>query len=92
MIKSFKSKALEAFFYDGEKKKIQAEHANRLSLILDLLNAAASPNDMNFPGSGFHPLKGDKKGEYAVKVSGNWRITFQFDSGDAYDVDYLDYH
>jgi toxin HigB-1 len=47
---------------------------------------------MNYPGAFLHPLSGDKKGFYAVKVSGNWRILFQFVDGDAYVVDYDDYH
>ena len=47
---------------------------------------------MNYPRSGLHPLSGDKKGQYAVKVSGNWRVFFEFSDGDAYLVDYDDYH
>ena len=47
---------------------------------------------MNYPGSNFHPLKGDKKGQYAVDVTGNWRIFFLFVDGDAYIIDYDDYH
>ena len=47
---------------------------------------------MRFPGSGLHLLEPKKKGKWAVKVSGNWRITFKFKEGDAYEVDYVDYH
>ncbi len=47
---------------------------------------------MDAPGWGFHKLRGDLKDFYAVKVSGNWRVIFRFEDGDAYDVDYLDYH
>jgi proteic killer suppression protein len=47
---------------------------------------------MNFPGSGLHLLEPRKKGIWAVKVSGNWRITFRFEDGEAYEVDYEDYH
>ena len=92
MIKSFKHKGLEEFFYTGSKKGIKPEHANRLERILDRLNAASEIKDMNYPGSFLHQLSGDKKGFYAVKVSGNWRIFFQFIDGDAYVVDYDDYH
>ena len=60
--------------------------------ILDLLNAATDPRDMGFPGSFLHPLKGRLKGYWAVRVSGNWRIVFRFDRGDAFEVDYVDYH
>jgi len=47
---------------------------------------------MNFPGSDLHPMKGDLQGFWSVKVSGNWRIIFRFEKGDAFDVDYADYH
>jgi toxin HigB-1 len=92
MIKSFKHKGLEDFFYTGSKKGIKPEQATRIERILDRLNAASEIKDMNYPGAFLHPLSGDKKGFYAVKVSGNWRIFFQFVDGDAYVVDYDDYH
>lgn len=60
--------------------------------MLDRLDAAIRPEDMNLPGYGFHGLKGDRKGTYAVSVSSNWRITFRFEKGDAVDVDLEDYH
>ena len=76
----------------GKKKGIRPEHAGRLEIILDRLNAANEVKDMNYPGSNLHKLTGDKKGQYAVKVSGNWRVFFEFFDGDAYVVDYDDYH
>jgi len=92
MIKSFKHKGLEDFFYTGKNKGIKTEHADRLGRILDRLNAASEIRDMNYPGSNLHKLAGDKKGQYAVKVSGNWRVFFEFVNGNAYIVDYGDYH
>ncbi|MBN4054329.1 type II toxin-antitoxin system RelE/ParE family toxin [Nitrospira defluvii] len=92
MIKSFKHKGLEAFFYTGTKRGVRPEHANRLERILDRLNAANDIKDMNFPGSYLHQLSGDKKGQYTVRVSGNWRIFFEYTGGDAYAIDYDDYH
>jgi toxin HigB-1 len=92
MIKSFKHKGLEDFFYTGEKKGIKPEHADRLERILDRLNSANELKDMNYPGSHLHKLMGDKKEHYAVKVSGNWRLFFEFRIGDVYLVDYNDYH
>ena len=92
MIKSFKHKGLEDFFYTGKKKGIKPEHVDRLERILDRLNAASEIRDMNYPGSDLNKLAGDKKGQYAVKVSGNWRIFFEFVNGNAYVVDYGDYH
>ncbi len=92
MIKTFAHKGLEDFFYDGGKKGIQPRHAQKTGDILDLLDAAVRIEDMNFPGSGLHQMKGDRKGEWPVKVSGNWRITFKFSEGDAYKVNLEDYH
>ena len=92
MIKSFKHKGLEDFFHSGKKKGIKPEHAAQLERILDRLNAANEIKDMNYPGSNLHKLTGDKKDPFAVKVSGDWRVFFGFSDGDAYVVDYDDYH
>lgn len=92
MIKSFKHKGLEKFFYNGNKKSIKTEHADRLARLLDRLNAASDIKDMNYPGSFLHQLRGDKEGLHSVSVSGNWRVFFEFKDGDAYIVDYADYH
>ena len=90
--KTFSHKGLEDFFYDGTKKGIQPGHAEKIAGILDRLDAAPAVKDMSYPGSDLHLLKGKMKGKWAVKVSGNWRIVFKFKDGDAYDVDYVDYH
>ena len=92
MIKSFVHKGIEDYFYDGTKKGIKPQHAQKLADILDRLDAARDIKDMNYPGSDLHQLKGKKKGIWAVKVSGNWRITFKFTNGNAYVVNYQDYH
>ena len=91
-IKKFKHKGLKKFFESGSKTCIQAAHADKIELILDLLNGALEVKDMNFPGSDFHPLKGDLKGFYSVHVNGNWTIIFRFEKGEALDVDLIDYH
>ncbi len=92
MIMSFKHKGLKDYFETGSKKGIQPDHAGRLKLILDLLNAAEQIDDMNFPGSDLHPLEPKQAGVWAVKVSKNWRVTFILEQGEARQVDYLDYH
>lgn len=91
-IKGFRHKGLERFFATGSKRGIQAKHADRLRLILGSLNAATAARDMNLPGLGLHELQGSRKGTWAVKVSGNWRVTFAFADKDADNVDYEDYH
>lgn len=91
-IKSFRHKGVERFFLSGSKAGIQAAHAPKLSRLLGRLSVAVAPEDMNLPGWGFHRLKGDLAGHYAVQVNGNWRVTFKFEGPDAVLVDYLDYH
>lgn len=91
-IRSFRHKGLQQFFTRGTTAKIQAGHAKRLRLILGRLSVATEPRDMNLPGLYLHPLKGDRRGTWAVKVSGNWRVTFEFVGKDATRVDYEDYH
>ena len=92
MIRSFRHKGLERFFRTGTTSGIQAKHAKRLRLILAQLDRASLIDDMDFPGSRLHPLKGDLKGIWSVTVQANWRITFRFEKGDAEVVNYEDYH
>lgn len=91
-IRSFRHKGVGRFFTTGSGAGVQAKHVERLRLILGRLNVAMEPRDMNLPGLDLHPLKGDQKGRWAVKVSGNWRITFSFIGKDVEKVDYEDYH
>ena len=92
VIRTFRHKGLEAFFTKDDPRKILADRVDRITRLLDRLDGAKGPQDMNLPGWGFHELKGKRKGEYAVSVSGNWRITFRFESVDAFDVHLEDYH
>jgi len=92
MIRSFAHKGLERFYQTGSKSGIQAKHATRLRLILSNLDQAEGPEDMNLPGLGLHELKGNREGVWAVKVSGNWRVTFRFVGRDAETVNYENYH
>lgn len=92
MIKSFKHAGLEKFFTTGSKAGIQPAHANKLAQQLAMLHRSEKPEDMNFSGWNLHPLKGDQAGQWSVKVNGNWRMTFRFEDGDAYIVNYQDYH
>ena len=92
MIKSFAHKGLEDFFLTGSIKGVQAKHVPKLEEILDRLDAAVHVKAMDFPESGLHRLKGDKKNHWSVKVSGNWRVTFHFKGEDAHVANYQDYH
>jgi proteic killer suppression protein len=92
MILSFKQKGLGRFFEHGSKSGIQAQHAERLRLILGRLNVATAARDMDLAGLRLHSLKGERKGVWSAWVSDNWRVTFQFVGRDAELVDYEDYH
>jgi len=92
MIKSFKHKGLEKFYEKGVASGINAAHKKRVKLQLVALDTATVIEDMDIPGFDLHPLKGQRKGIWAIKVSGNWRITFKFENGDAYILNYEDYH
>ena len=92
MIKSFIHKGLKNFFYKGTKKGINPNHADKLSDILDMLNAATEIKDMTFPGSNLHLLEPTQHKIYAVSVSGAWRVTFKMEDGNVYIIDYLNYH
>lgn len=92
MIRTFKHKGLRRFFEDDDRRGLPAEHADKLARILARLHAARSISDMNLPGYRLHPLKGDRRGFYSVAVQADWRVIFRFAEGEAYDVDYLDYH
>ena len=92
MIKSFKHKGLEKFFHKDDRRGINAKHAAKLARILDRLDASVRPQDMNLPGYRLHELSGKEKGTWSVWITGNWRLTFQFDGPDAVVVNYQDYH
>jgi proteic killer suppression protein len=92
MIKSFKSRALEAL-YDGKTaKRVSPDHLVKLRRILTALDGAAEASDMDLHGFDLHPMRGNYKGFWSVWVSGNWRVIFRFEDNEPVNVDYLDYH
>jgi proteic killer suppression protein len=92
MIKSFKHKGLKKLFETGKSSGINPQHAERLRKILALLETSETIEDMDLPGLNLHNLKGKMKNTFAVKVSGNWRVTFKLRDGDILEVNYEDYH
>ncbi|WP_116366353.1 type II toxin-antitoxin system RelE/ParE family toxin [Parahaliea mediterranea] len=92
MIKTFKHKGLKLYYETGSKRGIQAKHAGRLRMQLAALDSAMEVSDIDIPGYKLHPLKGNRRGIWAISVSGNWRLTFEFREGHAYLLDYEDYH
>ena len=92
MIKTFEHKGLQKFFETGSLKGIRAQHKQKLRIRLTALDTATCIEDMDLPGFRLHQLKGRKKGLWAIDVSKNWRIVFKFQDGNAYVVNYEDYH
>ena len=92
MIKSFRSKALTDLWSKGRTAKIDAKMHKRILVRLGRLDAATSPVEMDLPGFDFHPLRGFDPTRYTVHVNGPWCITFEFKVGDAYRVDFEQYH
>jgi proteic killer suppression protein len=92
VIHSFRHKGLKRLYEDDDPRGVMAEHLTKLRNILARLDAAGSVEDMNLPGFKLHPLMGEFKGFWAVTVRANWRVIFRFVEGDAFEVDYLDYH
>ncbi len=92
MIRSFRHRGLKALYEGRTAAKVAPAHVAKLRRILTVLDCSTKPEDMDLPGFRLHRLSGNLKGRYAVWVSANWRVTFRFENGDAWDVDYLDYH
>jgi proteic killer suppression protein len=92
VIKSFKHKGLQLLYESGSTHGIQQEHAKKLRMQLAALETAQAIEDMDIPGYRLHQLKDNRKGIWSITVSGNWRITFKFREGNAYIVNYEDYH
>lgn len=86
MIKSFKSRDLQDLFEKGKARRIDSTLQKRCAARLAVLNQAADLRDLNIHGYEFHPWKGWKN-KYSISVSGQWRITFAWENGHAYDVD-----
>jgi proteic killer suppression protein len=91
-IQTFKSKALKKLYEKGDASGVSGDIADKLLRRLDTLDAATVISDLNLPGFRLHQLKGDRRGTWAIDISGNWRLTFKFQDGDALEVNLEDYH
>ena len=92
MIKSFRHKGLEQFFTSGTTRGIDAQYAAQLRRLLTALQVASKVEDLNAPNYRLHQLQGDRRGQWSMWVSGNWRLVFEFDGGDIISLDLIDYH
>jgi len=92
VIKSFRHKGLKRLYETSKVSGVQTAHVSRLRMQLLALDTAQEIDDMDIPGFKLHMLKGKLKGRWSISVSGNWRITFEFREGNAFVLDYEDYH
>lgn len=90
-IGGFRNKGLEEIHLTGRTRRIGAEYIRKCVRILQLLDVAAKPEEMNIAGFRFHGLQGTPK-RWSVRVTGNYRITFGWSGENARDVDFEDYH
>ena len=89
---SVRHKGLQRLYDRNDRSLLQAEMVGKIRLILSVLDSAGRIEDMDQPAFRLHPLKGDLKGQWAVTVRANWRITFRFEAREAHDVDLVNYH
>jgi proteic killer suppression protein len=92
MIANFKHKGLRQLYEEDNAKGVNAQHREKLEDILAVMDAATKIEDLNLPTFGLHPLKGNRKGWWAITVRANWRVIFRFVNGIVCDVDLVDYH
>ncbi|MCY4031925.1 MAG: type II toxin-antitoxin system RelE/ParE family toxin [Hyphomicrobiales bacterium] len=92
MIKSFKDRRLRRLYEKGESRKLPPEMVDRIESILSRLDVMENIRDMRLSYLRLHSLKGKRKGQWAVTVKDNYRITFRFMDGHVRDVDFDDYH
>jgi len=92
-IRSIRHRGLKRLYKSGSGQDLPSSMVEKISDILLAIDEAAHPNEVGlFPGWRLHPLKGELEGFWSVTVSGNWRVIFRFDEGDAFDLDFVDYH
>jgi len=92
VVRNFKHLGLKRLYERGDRSRINPNYVGKIELILADLDASETLGHMRRPGYRLHELKGDMKGLYAVDVSGNWRIIFRFEDGEASGIDLIDYH
>ncbi len=90
-IRNFRHRGLSELFHDGRSKRVRPNMHKKCIKLMDLLDAIGHPNDL-VGVSGFHKLTGDRRGTFAMSVTGNWRLVFGWDAPDVIDLDLEDYH
>lgn len=93
MIKTFADKRTEELYVYGKAKRVPLDLARRATRKLEYIDLATCLDDLRVPaGNRLHALSGERDGQHAISVNDQWRICFRFIDGDAYDVEFCDYH
>lgn len=93
MIKTFADAQTQELYLSGKARRVPPDVAARAARKLEQVNAAVRIEDLKVPpGNRLHPLEGDRREQYSIWVNNQWRICFRFEDGDAYEVEFCDYH
>jgi len=93
MIRSFRDKHTERLFNRNKPGKYPPEILRRSKIKLNLIDAAETIDDLNVPpGNRLEQLSGDRSGQWSIRINQQWRICFEWQNGDAYNVEIVDYH
>ena len=93
MIKTFADNRTQELYVTGKAKRVSIELAKRAARQLEYVDLANRLDDLKVPpGNRLHALEGNRSGQYAICVNDQWRICFRFVDGDAYEVEFCDYH
>jgi toxin HigB-1 len=93
VIRSFASVETERFYVTGKSRRLPTEIRKRAAMRLTQLDAATKLDDLRIPPSNrLEALKHDRRGQWSIRISDQWRICFRFENGDAFDVEIIDYH
>ena len=93
MIRSFADPETERFYATGKSRRLPPEIRQRAAMRLTQLNAATQLADLKLPAANrLEALRGDRKGQWSIRINDQWRLCFRFSAGDAFDVAIVDYH
>jgi toxin HigB-1 len=93
VIRSFANAETERFFATGKSRRLPTEIRIRAAMRLTQLDAATRIDDLRVPPSNqLEALKGQRQGQWSIRINAQWRICFRFDAGDCFDVEIIDYH
>ena len=92
MIQTIRHRGLKRLFQRDDRSGLNAEQLPRIIRVMDILDTATCPQDLDLPGYRLHPLRGELKGFWSLRITGNYRLIFRMEDGDVYDIDLVDYH